>query len=254
MFRNMETFILWTMKSLSVCILLLCFSFAYADVTLDDIVKLSKSGTKDDVILQLIQKEGLPRPVTSREIIYLKQQGVSDAVIAYLLKLSEENQSALVEKNLRSYYTTAKNGKRIRVVTNLDENGKRMGGPIPPDPAPQPEARVVYDRPPQEIRIVVENQSRREARYEDEYPEYVDDKYSMPEFPAYYPYSTSFYPYYPYIPKGHHGRGNHLPKDPNQPHWNFDYGKNRPLVQQRPRQSAPSVPRSSSAATSRLKP
>jgi hypothetical protein len=242
------------MKTLSACLLLLCFSFAYAEVTLDDIVKLSKAQTKDDVIFQLIQKEGLAKPVTSRDIIYLKQQGVSDPVIQYLLKLSAENQSSLADKNLRSYYTAAKNGKRIRVVTNLDENGKRMGGPVPPDPAPEPEARVVYDRPPQEIRIVVENQSSREARYEEEYPEYVDDRYSMPEFPAYYPYSSSYYPYYPYIPKSHHGKGNHPRKDPNQPHWNFDYGKNRPLLQQRQRRSAPSVPRSRPSGTSRFKP
>ena len=242
------------MKTLSACLLLFCFSFAYAEVSLDDIVKLSKAKTNDDVILQLIQKEGLARPVTSREIIHLKQQGVIDRVIEYLMKLSAEKESAIADKNLRSYYTTAKNGKRIRVVTNLDENGKRMGGPIPPDPVPQQEARVVYERPPQEIRIVVEDQSRRGERYEGEYREYVDDRYRMPEFPAYYPYSAPFYPHYPFTSKRHHGKGNHRLKDPNQPNWNFDYGKNRPLVQPRQQRSAPSVSRSRPLGTSRLKP
>jgi hypothetical protein len=242
------------MKILSVCFLLFCVSLTYAAVTPDDIVKLSRAKTNDDVILQLVQKEGLTRPVTSKEIVYLKQQGVSDRVIQYLIKLSAHDEPKLADQSLRSYYTTAKNGKRIRVVTNLDENGKRMGGPIPPDPAPQPEERIVYERAPQEIRVVVENQPSREDRYADEYPEYVDDRYTMPEYPAYYPYSSPYYPLYPYIPnRHHHGRGHHSSKDPNQAHWNFDYSKNRPLIQPRKGASGPRHSGSKPSGSSRFK-
>jgi hypothetical protein len=134
----------------------------------------------------------------------------------------------------------------------LDANGKRMGGPVPPDPAPQPEERIVYERSPQEIRVVVENQPR-DNRYVEEYPEYIDDRYVMPEYPAYYPYSSSFYPVYPFFPKGHHGKGHHRTNDPNQPQWNFDYSKNRPLVQPRQRQTGPNVPGSRPSGTSRFK-
>ncbi len=227
------------MKVLSVCALLLFASFAYAAVSLDDIVKLSKANTKDDVILQLIQKEGLSKSVTSKDIVYLKQQGVSDRVIQYLIKLSAEEQSAFADKNMRSYYKTTKNGKQIRVMTNLDENGKRMGGEIPPDPEPAQQQAPVYEHPPQEIRVVVENDSRRDDRYEEDYPEYVDDRYTMPGFPSYYPYSTPYYPYYPYNPGHHHGQGYRPTKDPNQPDWNYDYSKNRPLVRPRQQPSSP---------------
>jgi hypothetical protein len=254
LFRNCEKIIIYRMKILSACLILLCFSLADAAISPDDIVKLSKAKTKDDVILQLVHKEGLLRPVTSKEIVYLKQQGVSDRVIEYLLKLSADAAPEFQDKDIRSYYTTAKNGKRIRVVTNLDENGKRMGGPVPPDPGPEPEERVFYERPPQEIRVVVENRPAREDRYEEEYPEYVDDRYTMPAFPSYYPYSTPYYPYFPYIPKRHHGKGNHHLKDPNQPHWNFDYGKNLPLVQQPRSQSRRNIPGSKPSGSSRVKP
>lgn len=242
------------MKILSACLVLLFVSIAYAAVSLEDIVQLSKSKTRDDVILQLIQKEGLTKPVTSKDIVYLKQKGVSDRVIQYLMKLSADKESPVAEKNLRSYYTTNKNGKRIRVVTNLDENGKRMGGPVPPDPAPQREDQAVYQppsAPPQEIRVVVENGSERRDPYEEEYPEYVDDRYTMPPFPSYYPYSSPYYPYYPLIPRQHHHKGKHFPKDPNQPNWNFDYSKNRPIVEPRRQQSGRTIPGSKPAGTAR---
>jgi hypothetical protein len=229
------------MKALFTALLLLVASFAYAAVSLDDIVKLSKLKTSDEVILKLVQKEGLNKPVTSKDVVFLKQQGVSDRVIQYLVKLSDteaqklppqQGKSVYIDENMRAYYTTTKSGKRIRVVTNLDESGKRMGGELPPDPEPpqeQPMAR--YERPPQEIRVVVEDPRREEDYAEPEYPEYVDDRYVMPGYPLYSPYFST--PYYPYYPKQHHNKG-HRFFDPNQPNWNYDYRKNHPA--QRPMQ------------------
>jgi hypothetical protein len=238
------------MRILAVCLLAFFASAAYAAVSLEDIVKLSKANTSDEVILQLIQKEGLAKPVTSKEIVYLKQQGVSDRVIQYLMKVSAAEKSESSQENMRSYYTTTKSGKRILIVTNLDENGKRMGGEIPPDPAPAQAPEVVYERQPQEIRVVVENDSRYEDRYPVEYPEYVDDRYVMPGYPSYYPYPEAYVPYYPLIPNHHGRRGDHFPKDPNRAHWRVDYSKNRPLIQPRHRQTGSKPASKSSPAKS----
>ncbi|MCI0415554.1 hypothetical protein L0222_22495 [bacterium] len=233
------------MKALLTALFLLLASFAYATVSIDDIVKLSKLKTSDEVILNLLQKEGLNRPITFKDVIFLKQQGVSERVIQYMLKLSDmevqkqppqQGKSVYINENMRAYYTTTKKGKQIRIVTNLDEAGKRMGGEIPPDPEPQEQYVVRSEgRPAQEIRVVVED-SRRDRDYDEpDYPEYVDDRYVTPGYPLYSPY----YPipsYYPHFPKGkghHHKRGSQI--DPNQPNWNFDYSNaNRQRPQHQP--------------------
>lgn len=245
------------MKLLPLVFFLLFVSLAYASVSLDDIVKLSETKTSDEVILQLIEKEGLARPVTSKDIVYLKEHGVSDRVVQYLVKLSSTQKPVEAEKNLRSYYTTTKSGKRIRVVTNLDENGKRIGGEVPPDSASPEPAISAYEPPPQEIRVVVESASRRDPNERD-YPyeeEYVDDRYVMPEWPSYYyPYSTPFYPYapyYPLYPNGRHHKKGHHQGDPGQPHWNYDYSKRGPLTRPQVQRQQPRASRPAHAGTSR---
>jgi len=241
---------LLTMKALSTVLFLLLASFAYATVSLDDIVKLSKLKTSDEVILQMIQKEGLSKPVNFNDVLFLKQQGVSDRVIQYLVKLSdstpqkvpaEQGKSVYINENLRAYETTTKSGKRIRVVTNLDEKGKRMGGELPPDPEPQEQNIVRYERPPQEIRVVVEDSRRDDDYNQPDYPEYVDDPYITPGYPLYSPY----YPipsYYPDFPKGHHKNRGHFRNDrffPNhsgEVNWRYDYrnANRRNLPQHKP--------------------
>jgi hypothetical protein len=240
------------MKSFLTIILLLFASFAFAAVSLDEIVKLSKLKTSDDVIIHLIQKEGLNRPVTSKEVIYLKEQGVSDRVVQYLVKVSDTKtqSSEYVDKDLRAYYTTTKDGKRVRVITNIDEQGKRMGGEIPPQPEPEPEPQkqASYERSPQEIRVVVEDSRyERETAYE-EPPEYVDDKYVMPPYPQYdsYYYSSPYIPYYqdPFLGHGRrYPRGARstydLRNDLTQPNWNFNYRATHPPLVRPSRPSRP---------------
>jgi hypothetical protein len=232
-------------------VVLLFASFSFAAVSTDEIVKLSKLKTSDEVILQLIQKEGLSKPITSSDVVYLKEQGVSDRVIQYMLKLSkpaqvnslpaQETKSTQLDNNMRSYYTTGKNGQKVLVVTNLDENGKRMGGEVPPDLEPAPQQ--TQQKPiPQEVRVVVENpQPQPSSEYypEQEYPEpeYVDDRYNPPSYyPPAYPYygAGSFYsPNYYEYPYQHNK--NYRPMDPNQPHWRYDLHLDHPRPQPAPR-------------------
>ena len=200
--------------------LLIFVSFSYAAISTDEIIKLSKLKTSDEVILQLIQKEGLSKPISSQDVVYLKEQGVSDRVIRYMLKVSQpasgnslpaqEGKSTKLDNNMRSYYTTGKNGKKVLVVTNVDENGKRMGGEAPPDLEPAPQ-QAQQKQTPQEVRVVVENPQPSTDYYErgNEYPEpeYVDDRYNPPSYypPAYSYYGSGGYysPYYYDYPYQH---------------------------------------------------
>jgi hypothetical protein len=196
---------------LTLLVFLVSLSFCMAAVSTAEIVKLTKLKTSDDVIIQLIQKNGLDKKITSKDIVYLKEQGVSDRVIRYLLKISQakseklpkqETPSTWLSENLRSYYTTGKDGKRVRVVTNLDENGLRIGGEAPPEP-PEPQKAPVYARQeePREIYVTVRNeqpQPEEAPPYQTEEPYYND---GIP-LNGYYP--GGYFPYYPgFFPGGH---------------------------------------------------
>lgn len=116
-------------------------------MTVDEVIQLSKLKTGDDLIIQIIQTSNLDRPTTPSDVIHLKQEGVSDRVIEVMLARNAGDQ------NVRSYTVTNKKGKTVNVFTNVDENGKRMGGPAP-EPAPVfpiPEA-------PRETTVVVKRE------------------------------------------------------------------------------------------------
>ena len=238
------------MKTFIAALVVLLFaSFGFAAVSTDEIVKLSKLKTSDEVILQLLQKEGLSKPITSEDVVNLKEQGVSDRVIRYMLKLSkpanlntlppQEGKSTKLDNNMRSYYTTGKNGQKVLVVTNLDENGRRIGGEAPPDVETAPQ-QAQQKKEPQEVRVVVENPQPATDYYPQEQypePEYVDDRYNPPSYyPPAYPYygGGQFYsPYYYNYPYQHNK--NYHPVDPNQPHWRYDQHLDHPRPQPTPR-------------------
>jgi len=239
--------------TVSLCVLLFA-SLSFAAISTDEIVKLSKLKTSDEVILQLLQKEGLNKPISSSDVVYLKEQGVSDRVIGYMLKLSkpaevpslppQEGKSTKLDNNMRSYYTSGKNGQKVLVVTNIDENGQRMGGEAPPD-LESTQQQTHQKQAPQEVRVVVENPQQSSDYYpQEEYPEpeYVDDRYNPPSYypPAYGYYGSGYYgggsyysPGYYSYPYNHNKNFHQM--DPNQPHWRYDQHLDRPRPQPTPR-------------------
>jgi hypothetical protein len=165
----------------------------------NDIIQLAKLHTSEELMINVIQRSGLDHPLTTQEIIQLKEAGVTERVIQYLLKLSTpeteklpgpEGESVQVSKNMRVYQTRDKNGKIITVATNLDENGKRIGGELPPpEPEsvqPEPQYPEYAPQEPREVYVTV--------RHENEYP---DEGYGPPP-EAYSPYDYSPYGYSPY--------------------------------------------------------
>jgi hypothetical protein len=200
---------------------LVCLFFAVSCIqatSVEQIAKLGELKTKDELILQLVQKEGLDRPLTTDDAIMLREKGVSERVIEYLLNLTppertittkQEGESVYISKNLRAYQTRDKKGKPILMVTNMDENGKRMGPPPPPNPEPD----VVREaEPPREVYVTVRHEEP--ERYPDE-EEYVEDPYYDPGIPYYPVYGG--YPYYPVKPP--HG---HFPGHSGKGHYRFD--------------------------------
>ncbi|HEY4490419.1 MAG TPA: hypothetical protein VI958_00415, partial [Acidobacteriota bacterium] len=195
------------MKPFLVALLLLSLISICDAVSLQQVVKLSKLKTSDDVIIKLLQKEGLDKPVTSKDVVYLKEQGVSDRVIAYVMKISsekpeklpqQEGKSAYISENLRTYQTTTKSGKKVTVVTNLDEKGKRMGGELPPESAGSAIEPAYPEKEPREVYVIVKSEEPAPRDYEVEYaPPYPSN--GIPLYDTYYPsYPVPYAPFFPF--------------------------------------------------------
>jgi hypothetical protein len=173
---------------------LLAVSLASA-ISVDEVVKLSKLHTSDEVIIQTIQKGKLDKPLTSKDVVYLKEQGVSDAVISALMEKKDEK----IEKSdaWRVYHTTNKKGRQVTVVTNLDEKGHRMGGELPPEKYVPQEAENKNYQLPQEIHVTIENAPPPERPERDDYDQ--EQPPPPPGVPLYnYGYPSYYLPYSPY--------------------------------------------------------
>jgi hypothetical protein len=234
----MEDHILISMKLYLAVLFVIVLSGVVQAMSVEEIGRLAELKTSDTLILQLIEQKGLDQPLATKDVIYLREHGASEKVIQYLLALSEpekaspqahaEEGSQRVSDNIRTYTTTNKDGKKVRVVTNMDENGKRMGGPIPaPAAEPEPE-QISYAEPPapQEIYVTVRDERGSNQDYESDYPE---EPSGIPLYDMGYPYYSPGYFPYP-IPGMHHHQ--------NSPHWRFNAAV-RPLRPQHPRLPAP---------------
>ena len=84
-------------------VLLAGFSRPVAAVTPDDIVRLTKSGVSDDVILALVARDRTIFTLNPDDLVALKQQGLSEAVLVAMLKSGrEEGEAAFAEQTARA--------------------------------------------------------------------------------------------------------------------------------------------------------
>jgi hypothetical protein len=95
----------------------------------------------------------------------------------------QETQTVWLTATIRSYYTTTKDGQKKLVVTNLDENGNRIGPPPPPMPEPSNHSVV------REVYVPVES-------YLPE-PQYAEDRQFRHPFDEVAYYDPYFIPDYP---------------------------------------------------------
>jgi len=189
------------MKILLPSLVFLLFVSLASAITVEQIGKLAKLHTSDEIILQAIQKNKLDHPLNSKDIVYLKEQGVSDRVLSALMEKKDEKDQK--EDAWRVYHTTDKNGKRVTVVTNLDEKGHRMGGEVPPEeyvPEPAQKESSLF---PKEIHVTIEN-TPSEQPVRDDYDQ--EEPLTPTGMPA---YNYGYSPYYPvYSPYGNGFYGN----------------------------------------------
>ena len=58
--------------------------YAAVTLTIGDVVKMSKAGVSDDVIIQTVQSSGSVFQLTAQDVEALKRSGVSDRVVAVM--------------------------------------------------------------------------------------------------------------------------------------------------------------------------
>ena len=229
------------MKSVLAVLLFLFVTASVQAISVEEIAKLSKLRTSDDLLIQIIQKDKLEKPLSSRDILFLKEQGVSDRVLAYLMQTSRPKQNE--NENLRVFQTTNKKGKQITVVTNMDEKGNRLGPELPPEAKQEP-AQYPPVEQPREVYVILKDESERSNNnYDDEYVEPAPPQGGIPLNDTYYPgYSPYFSPYYyPRHYKSHFRNSNFPNQNPNQANWR---------VQAKPPQTRASASRPSTSRPS----
>jgi hypothetical protein len=84
-------------------VVLAAFSRPVSAVTPEDLVKLTKSGVSDDVILALVARDRTIFALNPDDLVALKKQGLSEAVLVAMLKSGrEEGEAAFAEQTARA--------------------------------------------------------------------------------------------------------------------------------------------------------
>jgi hypothetical protein len=120
----------------------------------DDLREMLRAGFPEEVVLVLVEAEGAPS-LTPAQWLELRALGASDRLLLALLRAPEgETQeapgpgAASSESDgggeaalwYRAFYRDEPDGGRVFVLTNLDEDGRRLGGEVA---RPAPRNRVV---------------------------------------------------------------------------------------------------------------
>ena len=222
------------MKQFLAGLLLIAFAAVASAVSVDEIIHLTKLKTSEKLIVQLIEKNGMERPVTTADVVRMKEQGVGENVIETALGVRKSG-------NIRTYTATDKKGKQIQVATNLDENGKRMGGPAG-------EKAPVFELPelPKEFVLTIRHEEPEQPPPppQDEYYPYPEMYSGIPIYgtPAYPTYNFGGYPVYnPYLTT-------YRCTGCGSTHPNVILRNNMPVIQHHSFTPAPSSPKPMSSA------
>jgi hypothetical protein len=67
-------------------------------MTVDDVIRLSKAGLSDDVIIQQIRKKGQRFDLSTDQLVQLKSASVSERVIQAMIEPTEDTAPSQAEK------------------------------------------------------------------------------------------------------------------------------------------------------------
>jgi len=96
----------------------------------DDLADLVRARMPDEVILTLLEAGPVPE-LTVAQWVELRTLGASDDLLLALRRDEPDPGSDLPSKDVRVFYVGAEDGSRVVVLTNLDEQGRRLGGTAP---------------------------------------------------------------------------------------------------------------------------
>lgn len=133
----------WGMKTLA-AILLVALSTAAVNAasppvrlpppTVPEILAMLEAGIGQTVILRMISDRGVPAVVTVPDLLVLRSAGAADPLLEALAGGPAEAVSGVLVPSttggLRTWVEIADHGERVLHVTNLDPDGRRIGGEI----------------------------------------------------------------------------------------------------------------------------
>ena len=125
-------------------------------------------------------------PVIFLSVLTLVSAAIAEETSHPGILPKQETQTEWLTANIRSYYTTTKDGQKKLVVTNLDENGNRIGPPPPAIPEPQHHSMV------REVYVPLQSDFAEQQYQEDRQfrPSYDEMRYYDPYFIPDYPRSS----------------------------------------------------------------
>ncbi len=98
-----------------------------------ELMEFLEAEVPDDLILRLLESSGPPEDLAPGDVVALWEAGASDRLIEALLPPAEKPQqpasaTRLETDTIRAYYRDEPDGGKVFVLTNLDDEGRRLDG------------------------------------------------------------------------------------------------------------------------------
>ena len=142
----------------------------------EDVLKLSRAQVSEDVVLNFIQNSGTIYNLSPTDIIYLKNEGVSDRVVAAMLDQRRKVPEAAAQTS-----TTAASAPASPTPAPATTAADAQPAPVYAQPAPEPAPSTVYTIP----------YPAASAAYYGAYTPYYG--YSWPYYGYSWPYARGYY-------------------------------------------------------------
>ena len=125
----------WLLVTTLVGVLAAGSSFA---LTVSDLVDFLDSEVPEELLLRLLESSGLPEELTPADLVTLWEAGASEELLNRLVPpaalpsesaSTEDATSKTASKNgIRAYYRDEPGGGQVFILTNLDDDGRRLDG------------------------------------------------------------------------------------------------------------------------------